>query len=262
MSFIRNVNVHDSDGNTIGSLNSALNTHDADVHNVIVNRFAHLHTGTSTTLSVATTGDGTEYTITVASATGFNAGDYIHLDGELTHPKIISIAGNVFTLDRRIDNAHSIGESVIQSVLDMSTTAGTMASPVIYYAAPSTGEVWHLTRMLFSMTHAGAGDLGLFGGLTALTNGVLVRIKVNGAYTTFTNWKTNADIKSDMYDVEFDARSGGGGVYGTSGRGTFKNAGAVVRLDGDLGDQIEIVVQDDITTLNSFTLKYQGHTEV
>ncbi len=64
-----------------------------------------------------------------------------------------------------------------------------------------------------------------------------------------------------MYDVTYAARSGGGGAYGTNARGTFKNAGAVIYLDGDLGDYAEILIQDDLSGLTSFRIKAQGHPE-
>jgi hypothetical protein len=40
--------------------------------------------------------------------------------------------------------------------------------------------------------------------------------------------------------------------------------GAIVRLDGDKGDQLQVLVQDplDTLTLITFTMKGQGHVEV
>lgn len=251
-------------GEIINSLDNALDVHDKHVHSFIVNEDVHQHTATSTTLTVATAGTGVEYQITVVSAVGFTVGDALHIQNgakEYTHPRITVIAGNVFTLDRRIDLAHPIGTTVTKSILDMSTTAGTLATPVEYWAGPPAGQVWHIHRILFSMVHGTAGDLGLFGDLNPLTNGVLLRARVNGTYATLTSWKVNSDIKIDMFDVEFDPRSGGGGSYGTSGRGSFDKTGAVLRLDGDTNDQFEIYVQDDITLLDSFTMKAQGHLE-
>jgi len=252
------------DGEAISSLNNALDIHDADVHSAIVNRYAFQNTATTTTLAVATVGDGTEYQITVASSVGFSVNDRIFIDtsiDEVTLPIIKAIAGNVITLDRRLDKAHAIGDSVTKVITNMASQAGTLASPQSYKLAPMSGEVWHITRLLLSITHNTAGDLGLFGDLAALTNGVVLRVYVSGQFGTLTNWKTSADIKDDMYDVDFDSRSSGGGTYGTSGRGTFKNAGSIVRLDGTLGDYIEILVQDDITGLLSFQVKFQGHPE-
>ena len=113
------------------------------------------------------------------------------------------------------------------------------------------------------MTHGTAGDLGLFGNLSPLTNGVTVRVKINGKYGTFTNWKTNADIKDDMFDVEFDSRAGGQGNFGTSGRGSFNKTGSVLRLDAATNDRFEVYVQDTLTGqgLSTWTLKVQGHPE-
>ena len=248
-----------------------LNIHDAHVHNRVINKEMHRHTGVSTTLTVATTGSGTEYQISIADATGFNNNDYLHIeDGtpESTHPKILSsvpalptTGPAVFTLDRRIDFAHPIGATVEQSDLDLRGTIGTLAAPIEYWIGPPAGEVWHIMRILFGMSHGASGDLGKFGGITALTNGCLMRVRINGAYGTFTNWKTNENIKTDMFDVEFDARSGGGGAYGTSGRGSFYRTGSVLRLDGDTNDRLEFYVQDDLTGLATFTMKAQGHPE-
>jgi hypothetical protein len=251
----------------ISSLGGAIDIHNADVHNEIVNQYLHLHSGVSTTLTAATLGDGTVYELEVADSTGFAVGDYLHIDTtttETTHPKITAISAPTgaatFTLDRRLDKAHSIGDSIELAVLDMAV-AGTMAAPIEYWIAPPAGEIWHIARILVTITHGTAGDLGLFGNLVALGNGVLLRAKISGQYGTLTNWKTNADIKADMYDVEFDTRSGGGGTYGTSGRGSFNKVGSVLRLDGDQGDRMEVYIQDNISALDSFQIKAQGHPE-
>jgi hypothetical protein len=258
------ISLFDGFNNPIKSFDGCVNIHEAHPHSYIVNAEMHRHTATQTTLAVATSGSGLEYQITLTSAAGFTAGGKVHVGNgirEISHATIISVLGNVLTLDRRIDMAHAVGTPVTLSALDMSSIAGTLSTPVVYWSAPGDGEVWHIMRLLFSMVHGTAGDLGLFGNLNPLTNGCLLRVYVGGKFYTFTNWKTNSDISDDMYDVSFNARSGGGGQYGTSGRGTFYNTGAVVRLDGSLGDRIELWVQDNITALDSFTMKMQGHIE-
>lgn len=256
--------IHDALGNELSSLRGALDVHIADVHRSIINQYIHQDTAVQTTVAVQTAvGD---ISFTVADSTGFTVGRSIHINTtgiETTHPSIISIVGNVITIDRPLDKIHLIGDEVNQVVINMAQTGqiGTLASPQIYVGEPPPGEVWHITRLLFSMTHGLAGDLGLFGSLPELVNGVVLRSKVNGQFGTLTNWKNNGDIKTDMFDVEFDSRSGGQGSFGTSGRGTFIRTGAILRLDGDQGDQFQVLVQDDITALDVFDMKLQGHLE-
>jgi hypothetical protein len=244
------------------SLATPLPVKQVNVAAKIVNTDMHQHSAVVTTLAVALVGDGTERDITVADATGFAVNDAIHINTgleETTHPVILVKVGNVLTLDRFIDFAHDVGDTVYKATRNMAPAIGSLATPQEYFVQPPVGEVWYITRLLFSMTHATAGDLGKFGGIAALTNGILLRAKNNGQYGTFTNWKSNSDIKSDMFDVEFDARSGGAGVFGTSGRGSFYRTGAVVRLDGSTSDRIELYNQDDLSGLVSFTMKMQGH---
>lgn len=258
-------NLADGYGNPVGSFNGAINVHDADVHDEIFSRYLHLHDeSVQSTLAVATVGDGTEYVITLADATDFNTTDYLHINTttvETTHPRIISKDGNVLTLDRRIDSAHEIGDAITKAILDISNTAvaGTMANPHIFEVIPESDEVLDIYRMLISIIHDSAGDLSKFGNLPALTNGIIIRTKKNGAYSTWSNWKTNADIKNDMYDLAFDDRAGGQGSYSTSGRGSFNKTGGLIRIDGETNDRFELLVQDDIRGLDFFGIKVQGH---
>lgn len=262
---VARASLHDGFGRPINSLGGAIDVHVADIHSSIINQHIHQNTGISTTLAAAAAVN--DYQVTVSDTTGFTLNDYIRLDTsfvEPTHLKIVGVAGNVLTLDRRLDKAHIVGDEVRKVIIDMALSGqpvGTLAAPQKYIEGPPSGEIWHITRLLFTMVHGTAGDLGLFGNLPALTNGVLLRTKVGSQYGTLTNWKTNADIKTDMFDVHFDVRSGGQGSYGTSGRGTFAETGAVLRLNGSQGDQFEVYIQDDIRALGFFAMKIQGHIE-
>lgn len=255
------VSLTDGNGSAIGSLGGAINVHDADVHNIPVNIYLHSHAVTSTTLAAAVTSQDTN--ITVVDPTGFIVGDQVKIENGITEhnlPEITAVNGSVLTLDRPLDNNFSIGATVTEVESDMSVL-GSLSTPVSYILAPEAGQVWHIQRILLSMTHSTAGDLGLFGNLARLTNGVLLRANVGGQWATYTNWKTNADIKDDMYDVDFDARSTGGGTYGTTGRGSFNRVGVTIRLDGDAGDYVEVLIQDNLTGLLTFRIKAQGHIE-
>lgn len=270
MSEIRKVYMHDGLGNPISSyLNPSngeyvINVHDADVHIAPVNNYFFRETGTTDPLTVAATAGDTS--ITVTDGTKFAVLDEIQISNGTEEPvfsQVTAIATNTLTLNRPIDSGYDIGDTVSIVSTNMAVN-GTLASPVSFKIRPVPGVTWHIVRFLFSMTHSSAGDLGLFGNLSTLTNGVVIRA-YNGAadiYRTFTLWQSNSDIKDNMYDVNFDTRSGGGGTFGTTGRGSIKlGTGAVPRVSGTNGDFIEILIQDDLTGLTTFKQKAQGHIE-
>ena len=212
MTQIRNINLHDGSGNPIGSLSGALNIHDADVHTKIVNSQFSQTTATTTTFAAIATAGSTSITLT--SATGFAIGSYLDIynatQEELTKIQIINLVGSVVTLDRPLDFTYAIGDNIDKSLVNMNVI-GTLASPQAFHVQPFGSDVWHLKRILIEMTHSSAGDNGLFGNITALTNGVVLRRYdgTTGVTSTFTNWKTNGDIVTDVYDVTYAARSGG-----------------------------------------------------
>jgi len=254
----------DGEGDIIKSLKGSLNVHVADVHDTVVNEYFHRHTGVSDTIAVESSKQDTSIVVTNGGL--FAVGKEIQLtNGEegTTFPKITAIATNTLTLDRPLDHAYLVGATV-EIISTNMAVLGTLANPISFKAEPNSTDLWHVVRFLFSMTHGTAGDLGLFGNIEELLNGVVMRIyKAEfDQYGTFALFKTNSDIKDNMYDVDFDTRSTGGGTYGTTGRGSIKlGTGAVPKVDGSKGDFVELLIQDDLTGLISFKQKIQGHIE-
>jgi len=250
-------------GEPIQSFRGAINIHDACVHHIPINEYFHRHTGIETTLSVASSIGDTS--IAVASVTGFNEGDFVQIENgvtETTHPQITDITGNVLTLDRPLDYAFSIGDNVGVVTTNMAVT-GTLENPIAFELRPDADQNWHLIRFLIGMAHTGVPDDGKFGGIAGLTNGVVMRSydAENNQYRTFTVWKSNGDIKMDMYDVDYSEKAPAG-ENGTSSRGSLKlGTGAVANLIGVNGDYLELLIQDDLADLTSFRVKGQGHIE-
>lgn len=241
----------------------ALDVHVKEIHTNAVNQEFHQETATETTFAIAPASQ--DRTFTVTSAAGFTVGDKIEIIDGVTEPNfpiILVISVNDITIDRPLDRSYTTADKIRKIEVNMAVNGS--ATPVAFRI---TGEqslaVTHITRVIFDMTHGTAGDLGKFGNLNPLTNGVVVRV-FKGEFNfwkTVSNWKTNADIKRDMYDVEFNTRSGGGGTFGTSGRITFTNLGMVGEYDPAQGDFLEILIQDDLTGLETFRMNAQGHTE-
>jgi len=84
-----------------------------------------------------------------------------------------------------------------------------------------------------------------------LTRGLVLRVS-NGVNVNYFNVKTNGDLVNIMYDVKF-YEAAKQGVYGLGGRLTYAGSekhGVTIRLTQ--GDTMDMIVQDDLTTLLDF----------
>lgn len=244
----------------VTSLKGALSVHLADVHNFSINRrFAQPDTA-STTVSTASLAGATG--VAVTSIAGFTVGDYVEItDGSVLEPcipRITLLAPGVMTLDRPLDSPYPIGATVERVVTDIAAgTLGTLTTPLSFRVAPPAGEVWHILRLLLSATFTTAADDSKFGNQATLTNGVVLRQKLATGFSTIGNWKRNSDIKLDMFNLPYTEKAGGG-LYGMNGLFLFKEFDFVPSLNGDTGDYLEILRQDNLT-LSLFEVHAQGH---
>lgn len=243
----------------------ALNVHSADVHSRVVNTPLHSSLGTSTVLNGSVLAGVTQ--IEVENATDFSVGRHLLLfEGnnlQQNDPLILNVAGTTITFDTPLDFDMTPAGTVRVVDMNMAVAVGSLASPVIFEEGPHGDETWHIERINFSITHKTAASDVKFGGLAALTNGVVLRGIQKGVIRTLANWKSNSDMIADMFDVEYTDRAGPT-AFGTRGRWSVRaRAGAVIRLSAADGDLIQLLIQDDMTAstgeLEKFTIKFQGH---
>lgn len=239
----------------------ALQVDEALVHKVGISEHVKRDLGASTTLDVAaSTGD---VLINVAATTGFVADDLLRICNatetvcERSHFHITAVDPGVsLTLDRPLDNDYEIGDDVIEMQIGMNVD-GTLLSPISFKLEPTGTERWQITRILPTMLDDSAMDDGKFGGIGALDNGVILRTFINGVFRTIAVWKSNADLKDDMYDVTYSSKAPAG-QHGLSARWTFTRAEFIVDLDGANGDYLEVLIQDPLSGLLDFEIKGQG----
>lgn len=255
--------ISDIDGifENVKTYRGALQVDESLVHKIGISEHVKRDFGANTTFDVAaSTGDTL---INVADTTGFLVDDLLRICNtaetvcERSHFHITAVDPGVsLTLDRPLDNDYEIGDDVIEMQIGMNVV-GTLSSPISFKLEPIGVERWQITRILPTMLDDTAMDDGKFGGLSALINGVTLRTFINGVFRTLTNWKLNADLKDDMFDVTYSAKAPAG-QHGLSGRWTFTKAEFVVDLNGATGDYLEILIQDDISELLDFEIKGQG----
>ena len=254
----------DGEGNPIDSLNGAIDFHDADSHTRPLNLPVVRSTATTTNPDANIASGDYSFDVSGGAGVNFPAGSEISIaEGSLKETVIFTVtiqSTDTLTLDMPVGLSYTTTAVITLVSTNIASISGSLASPQVYEIAPPAGEVWHLYRFIVNMTHNANGADNLFGDQAALTNGVVFRI-VNGGIFNFTNWKTNSDMAGDFFDLVYAPKQGSSD-FGTRGRGSIKiSSGAVARLDGDLGQSAQILVQDDPTGLNTFGVKFQGHIE-
>jgi len=251
----------------ISSYRSALNVNSAWVHRKIVNETFHQHDGSTTLNTAATAGDTS---ISVADTTGFAVGNQIKIEetvagvgiqeiGIMTLTAVTPGTPGTLQLDRPLGFDYTTAATVYEVLTNMNVS-GTLASPEIFEIDPPPGTVWQFTRVMLSITDQTAMDDAKFGGITALTNGVSLRATTEAGRTViFANWKSNADMKLDMYDVDYSTKAPSG-FFGLNGRWTFTKAEVVAELDGGASpiQKLEVLIQDNLTALDTFYMRGQG----
>jgi hypothetical protein len=233
-----------------------------DQHTRILDLYFIKAVGAPTTLAVATTPD--TYTFTVADSTGFVDGNYIGIfcpSGEFFFAHQIGApAGNVITVDTPIDVTAPIGCNVLRLTKNMAVDGS--ATRQIFQIGPvggSTGIEVDITRTSGRITDQTAMDDSLFGGISPLPKGIVLRVN-NGIIQNIWNAKTNGDLALICAgDFDYASRAPSG-FFGGRFRNTFSGQekhGVTVRLEP--GDTLELLIQDNLTGLDLFEMMAQGH---
>lgn len=226
----------------------------------LVAKFNQIEQETTTT-SVTAIND---LTIDVTDATGFTAGKYLTLfnvaENRFYVATVLSVLVNTVTVDTVLDFAYPIGSIVTAGETNMNVNGS--ITPVIFGLRNTTetiGATADITRLIFSCLASSTIDLSMFGNIAGgITNGIVLR-KKDGIFRNIFNAKTNSEIKSLMFD--FDIQTAQGNQQdGFTGRFTFagqSKVGVTIRLAP--GEDIQLIVQDDLTTLQKFEIIVQGH---
>lgn len=183
-----------------------------------------------------------------------------NISGEFMQAKIIAISGDDLTMDAPVSCVVPAGDEVIISSKEMNVDGS--ATPQIFSVKPLPTQSGDITRVTFHMDDILSMDGSTFGGQDELVNGCVLRVKhSDGCYQNIFNFKSNGSIRMECFDTAYtDANKRG--LYGFSARLTWggqNKHGVVIPLDGSLGEELQLVIQDDLTGLSQFRMKAQGH---
>ena len=204
----------------------------------------------------------------VDSVASISIGNYLGIfsgtsaEGRFYFGEVLGVAGTTVTVDTPLDFAFESGDPVISSTRDLNVNGSvTPQTFSVVNGTVSSVLTIDITRMLLTMTHSSSGDDGKFGNIagSSVINGLVFR-RTNGDTRNVFNVKTNGDFRTLAFDVTYPLRSGGGGDYGTGIRYTFAGPdkhGVALRLFP--GDSLDLIVQDDFSTLGGFRAVAGGH---
>lgn len=223
--------------------------------------------GSETALTNATVIDDT--TVVLDSVASCSIGDFLGIFSGVTGTldkfyfgTILNIVSNTITLDTPIDFAFEIGDTAVCNTRDLNVN-GSVTPKIFSIQEGGIGGIGStisidITRIMLHITDDVAMDDSRFGGITALTNGVVFR-SVGGITKNYFNIKNNGELSHLNFDTRYADRAPAG-FFGISSRLTYAGQskhGVAVRLTP--GDSLQIIIQDDLTALASFRIIAQGH---
>jgi len=205
--------------------------------------------------------------ITVQSGHGLTTGDagtHIALfdvaSATFTSAELVSVAGDVLLLDSPMPRIFAVGAATAGAFLKNMNVDGSI-TPQVFSITARENISGDIVALAMEFRDTIPMDFDTFGGLPALTNGVVLRVNNgDGTYRNLYNFKSNGDIilMAQMHDF---TENNGGGIRGFNAHLVFggqENHGVVIRLDWTLSEALELVVQDDLTGLTGMDWIGQG----
>lgn len=215
-------------------------------------------------MSLAVDGIQDAYTVTMSPGHTFAVGDSIVMqDIEAKRGMaagVLGVAGDVLTLDMPLTFRYRAATTVVAEITSEMNVNGAVTRQT-FEVSHSLDVAIDVTRIMFELTCTDPPAFQEFGDIAApgLTRGVACRV-VNGENNNLWNVKTNADLALLMYDVTIYEQAQPFNVNGIAGRLTYGGQtkhGVVIRLAQD--QPLEVIIQDDLTSLLSFRMSAAGH---
>lgn len=247
-------------------MNGALNIHNTDVHRESFN--LHARQATAVSQNVAAVVVAGTNTIEVVDDSVFTINNYVTItegatvESDILKIKSINAGANTLTFDRPLENGYTTAAVVAEINKDLASANGSIASPVDFLIAPPVGVIYHIHTILFIIIDGVQPTIEKFGGISALTNGLVIR-QENGVVRNLVVLRSNSDMMEYFGgdEVNFIQKSGGGDWATYAIWHYEEHTRSIIRLLGDDGDSLKFRDQDDLTSLSEFEIIVQGYLE-
>lgn len=238
-----------------GSLDVFLQDQTTPLHTFYIKKLLNL-------VTLANTVVVNSRTVNLIAGHNCTNGDYLSIiqNGVPYQGKILNVATNTLTMDTPFCCPFTAGATAARTSIAMNIDGS--GTTVTFNINPIQTAVWDIVGITFLIEDEVTMDTAKFGGITALTNGIVVRKKLEtGYYRNIFNIKTNGEFEINSGMVDYQAKAPAG-VYGFLSKHHFSgqnNFGVVIRLDGTKNEELQILIQDNLTALSKFNATVQLH---
>lgn len=201
------------------------------------------------------------YNISLVDATNVIVGDFMVIKEGIRayQAQVLGKAVNVLTMDTPVDYDFTVNAIVESRIINLNVDGSITA--VVADFKPPVGAILDINVINISMTSTSPMDDGLFGSLPALTRGLVFRKAQNGnGFISIFNTKTNGQLSQRM-KLEYSTKAPSG-VYGLRASKYMNGQegnGVSLRLDGNKGESMQVLIQDNLTGLQTFQMTARGH---
>jgi len=134
-------------------------------------------------------------------------------------------------------------------------------TPQVFKLAPPSNQIWRVAKWMMSLKDEKGFDVETFGSNGNLTHGLQPRIKIGGVTNDILdfNIRNNGDISRIACDMKLHTFGNTDDIL--VAEWNFASVGQHIRLDGSQGDELQVVVNDNLTNVNSIHIQAQGYIE-
>jgi hypothetical protein len=243
---------------TPGKVNAYIQDNDTEPIDTLFAESLGSFTLSADTVASGLTAGSLVYTFEATAGHGLVATDQIALN--TTDRSLIAyvtnVAVNTITIDMPIDFVYP-SASTFGLIINTNLAVDGSVTPRVFKIQAGITPIF-IRRVIFTITDGTVMDDAKFGGITALNNGVVLRV-VDGFQKSILNIKANQDFAQWGYDLNYSDKAPAG-VYGVRSRFTFgglEKHGMVFVLSGT--GELQVIVQDDLTDLVTFSVSAQGN---
>lgn len=193
--------------------------------------------------------------LTTANSKGHIIELAVEESGIFYQGRIVSVAGNVVTVGPLLSNVFSPSDTIVGTGNpNLATDPATglpidgSVTPVIYTVKPLPGQAGDINKIVFACSSEAAGDMSTFGSAAELSRGLTLRVKRSDlSYRNIITFVNNFNLFLGGGEIQFYDPKLGNSLHSVGGHITFNgqnHAGVVVRLDGNLDEELQLVVSE------------------